>query len=247
MTLPHNYIFVRPRVLPILVTLCACLLMVLLGAWQLQRLQWKEELLAKLDASLQSAPRELLSIPEGELAHDEFTRVTFLGRLRPMTPIYMAARYHHSELGYHVLLPVELSYTAKKTNCPCVVLVNMGWIPSAMRGKMQFDTTPQRITGMIHRMGRRGWFMPDNQPDRNLWFWYDHAAMEDYTKIKLLPVVIDRLDPDKKTPPIGFATSDIHLRNDHLVYAITWFSLALACFTIFVLYHVRKRDDSIMR
>jgi surfeit locus 1 family protein len=85
-----------------------------------------------------------------------------------------------------------------------------------------------------------GWFIPDNRPDRNDWFWIDLPAMAAADGIaNAAPFYIDA-DP---TPnPGGWpkgGVTPLALPNDHLQYALTWFSLAAALVVIYVVYHSR--------
>jgi len=87
-------------------------------------------------------------------------------------------------------------------------------------------------------------FLPDNRPDLNLWFWVDLPAMARADGIgEPAPFYIDA---DKTPNPGGWpkgGVTRLDLPNDHLQYAITWFALAIALVVIYVLYHRRKPDS----
>jgi surfeit locus 1 family protein len=102
------------------------------------------------------------------------------------------------------------------------------------------------LTGTVHVAGllrvppdrKPSFFLPDNRPDLNLWFWVDLPAMARQDEIA--DPVPFYIDADTTPNPGGWPKGGItrlDLPNDHLQYAITWFSLAVALIVIYVLYH----------
>jgi surfeit locus 1 family protein len=89
--------------------------------------------------------------------------------------------------------------------------------------------------------GRPNWFLPDNRPDLNYWFWVDLPAMSAADKLdRVAPFYIDaEATPNPGGWPKGGVTR-LTLPNNHLQYAITWFSLAVALIVIYVLFHRRN-------
>ncbi len=79
--------------------------------------------------------------------------------------------------------------------------------------------------------------MPDNQPEHNLWFYEDLPAIEQNTGLTLLPLVVEMTGAHKANVyPIPNDSATV-LRNDHLEYAITWFSVMLIGLIMFAFYH----------
>lgn len=235
-----------------LFTCVAVITMFTLGVWQLQRLAWKESLIERLSYAQSQPPVELISLPTAALPAHEFTRVRFSGRPTG-SAIHVAARYFHGQLGYHILLPMQI-YRPEQAESQQFehILVNVGWIPVLQknvdwRGPPEEFNVWKDVNGMVRIAGRKGRFTPDNQPEKNLWFWYDIPAMEKSTGLKLAPVVIDRIDPQANKAfkdvnfPVGFS-GEITLRNDHLGYAVTWFGVGLACLGVFIAYHLKRRE-----
>ena len=104
------------------------------------------------------------------------------------------------------------------------------------------------ITGAVRVKGllrlppteKPAWFLPDNRPDLNYWFWIDLPAMA--TADRLESVAPFYIDADATPNPGGWpkgAVTRLELRNDHLQYAITWVSLAVVLIVIYFLYHHR--------
>jgi surfeit locus 1 family protein len=80
-----------------------------------------------------------------------------------------------------------------------------------------------------------------HQPEKNIWFGRDVAAMADSAKItNVIPVMVDIVgEQDAKRLPVP-SDGTIRLRNDHLSYIITWYGIALGILVIFVVYHRKK-------
>ena len=82
---------------------------------------------------------------------------------------------------------------------------------------------------------------PDNDPARNMWFWYDISAMAAQAGASnSLPVVIEAGNaPNPGGFPIGGQTN-VNIANNHLQYAFTWFSLAITLIVIYFVFHWRR-------
>ena len=100
-----------------------------------------------------------------------------------------------------------------------------------------------RVQGLLRLppAEKPAWFLPDNRPDLNYWFWVDLSAMSAADKLdRVAPFYIDAdATPNPGGWPKGGVTR-LALPNDHLQYAITWFSLAIALIVIYVLFHRRN-------
>ena len=219
---------------PTLMASAGFLLMATLGAWQLQRLEWKEGLIAQVTTAYQQSPLTALPKTPEELKSAEFFPVALKGKFDSDTEFHIAARYYRSKLGYHILAPFILSDGR-------VVLVNRGWVPADKKeSATRRETNPEKIRevhGIIHSGGKKSWALPDNQPEKNLWFWYATDAMGKTTGKDYLNVVIDATgQEDLNQLPIP-AGAIPKLRNDHLGYAITWFGIAIAIAVIWAVYH----------
>ena len=128
-----------------------------------------------------------------------------------------------------------------------IVFINRGFIPSERKAPA---TRPAgQLAGTVHISGllrlppeaKPNWFLPDNRPDLNYWFWIDLPAMSAADKLdRVAPFYIDADGtPNPGGWPKGGVTR-LTLPNNHLQYAITWFSLAAALTVIYVLYHRRN-------
>jgi surfeit locus 1 family protein len=227
----------RPRLWPSLAALAALVVLVSLGSWQVERLRWKEGLIAERTEQL-AAPAAMLPA-QGDWPAWDFRRVAVRGTLRHDLEQLFGASTHDGQLGHHVLTPLLRQGGA-------ALLVDRGWVPvdrahPAARREGQVEG-PVTITGIARYRGddAAGWFTPANQPEQAMWFSYDLPALEQAVDLALLPVVVEADDrPNPGGLPIGGLTR-IALTNNHLQYAITWYGLALTLVAVYVSFSLRR-------
>lgn len=218
----------------------AFLVLVGLGSWQVQRLLWKTDLIAFREAQL-AAPAIPLPADLSDtaaLSAFDYRRVTVSGAFVHAREIYLAAT-RRGTVGFRVITPLRRGDGA-------VVLVNRGWVPAearepAARAEGQV-TGVATVEGVLRTRGRRGWFTPDNDRERNYWFWLDLPAMAAYAGEGVPPLVVEAGPaPNRGGLPVG-REYRVGLANDHLGYAITWYALAVALAVIYVLSQRREPD-----
>ena len=230
----------RPLFWPTLFTAPAVLLLLGLGSWQIQRLYWKQDLIAQRQVAVSAAPILATGNLEEDARGMEFRHVTDEGIFLHDKEIFLGATSEAGRQGYQVLTPLlELGGR--------IVLVNRGFIPAelkdpAKRAAGQILGTV-RVQGLLRLppAGKPTWFLPDNRPDLNYWFWVDLPAMS--AADKLDRVASFYIDTDANPNPGGWpkgGVTRLALPNDHLQYAITWFSLAVALMVIYFLFHRRN-------
>jgi surfeit locus 1 family protein len=231
----------RPLFWPTLFTVPVLLLCLGLGSWQVQRLFWKEGLIAQRQAAVAAAPAP---VPRNlaEARGMEFHRVIDEGVFLHDKEIFLGATSEGGGQGYQVLTPL-LEPGGR------IVLVNRGFIPGELKdpAKRAAGQVPGtvRVLGLLRLPpdGRPSWFVPDNRPDLNYWFWVDIPAMSAAARLDhVAPFYIDAdATPNPGGWPKGGVTR-LWLPNNHLQYAITWFSLAVALIVIYVLFHRRQAE-----
>jgi surfeit locus 1 family protein len=228
----------RPLFWPTVFTVPVVLLCLGLGFWQIERLFWKRELIAQRQAAMAAVP---IAAPRSleEARGMEFHPVTDHGVFLHDREIFLGATSDAGRNGYQVLTPLQESEGR-------VVFVNRGFIPAELKDPAK--RSGGQIAGMIRVQGllrfapaeKPAWFLPDNRADLNYWFWVDLPAMAAADGLEnVAPFYIDAdATPNPEGWPKG-AVTRLELRNDHLQYAITWFSLAIALIVIYFLYHRR--------
>jgi surfeit locus 1 family protein len=230
------------RLAPTLFTIPVVLICVALGLWQLERLQWKRGLIAQREAAVAAAPTS----PPPTLAEAralEFHPVIVDGVFLNDKEIYLNATGPHGGAGFHVFTPL-------RDESGRILFVNRGFVPVERR---EPATRPQgQIAGVVRIRGllrlpleaKPNWFIPDNRPDLNYWFWVDLPAMAAADHLDPANFAPFYIDADATPNPGGWppgGVTPLDLPNNHLQYAMTWFSLAAAALVIYVVYHWRER------
>jgi surfeit locus 1 family protein len=232
--------YTRPTPLAWLFFIGAFLTTAGMGSWQVQRLAWKEGLIAEIEQAKAENPFTNTTLPSdaATLEKKNFWPVKLTGVWDASIEYHLAPRYYKGQLGYDVIQPLLLPDHR-------TVLVNRGWIPAA---KKDIGTRPhsigvgrETVRGMIRYGNERNPFTPENQQEKNVWFGRDVNEMAAFYDVKnVLPAMVDQVgERDAKALPIP-SDGEIRLRNDHLSYIITWYSIALGVLVIFMLSHKKK-------
>jgi len=230
----------RPTLWPTLFTVPALIVLVGLCVWQVQRLYWKQALIADREARVAAEP---VALPAAgtDPAEIEFRRVRLEGVFAHDKELYLGARSLNGNAGYHVLTPFALAGGGS-------VLVDRGWVPverklPEQRPEGQVAGT-QTLEGVARLPHGQAWLQPDNEPQNNMWFFVDLPAMAKATGVDLRTDLYVDAGPAENPGqyPVGGQTR-IELPNDHLQYAVTWGLLALALAVIYVLYHLKLERE----
>src|SRR3954469_16886083 len=230
----------RPTFWPTVFTVPAILVMIGLSIWQAQRLQWKEGLIAERTERTTAAPIDLP--PAGtDLTGLEFRRVAVTGTFDHAHEFYLAARSQNGNIGYWIVTPL-------KSEAGDTVLIERGWVPENKKAP-ETRAEGQRagmvtLNGFIRLPQVKTFFQPENDPQKNIWFYLSPAAM---ARAAGIPARTDLyLDADGEPNPGGFpigGQTRINLPNDHLQYAITWALLALSLAVVYVIYHLKLERE----
>lgn len=205
---------IKRVILPLLFGLAGVAILVSLGVWQMQRLAWKEGVLSDIEARISAAP---VALPEAlEPQADRYLPVELNGRYFPGA-LRVLVSQKRIGAGYRVISPFELEDGRR-------VLVDRGFIkvnrevPDAPAGVVT-------LTGNLHWPDDRNSSTPDNDVAGNTWFARDLGQMAEVLGTEpILVVMRDMSAQDAGVTPLPVDTSAIP--NDHLQYAVTWFSLA---------------------
>lgn len=195
-----------------------------LGIWQVKRLAWKEDLIARVDARVHaeavSAPARADWTTVNEASH-EYLHVEVQGEFRSDAVSLVAAATEAGQ-GYWVMAPLQQPDDSW-------VYINQGFVPQSERQAAQAGAfTPEgvvSVSGLLRMSHPGGGVLRDNVPDENRWYSRDVVAMA--TQKGIAPVAPFFVDAQASGAdlPVGGLTV-IQFRNNHLVYAITWFALA---------------------
>jgi len=224
-----------------------------LGLWQLQRRLEKHALIAALTERTAAAPVPLPPSSQWNTltpANDEFRRVTFSAAYaKPDAMIYAsgsAVREDISGPGTWAFLPAKLASGE-------TVVINTGFVENTMQDRGVEDRAvtrlangvPVMLTGYLRFGESAGMFTPAANTGKRLWFARDVSDMAKQLgwgegESRLAPFYIDLESP---VPPNGIPKPGplhVRLKDDHMQYAITWFSLAFAVMIAFGVWWRRK-------
>jgi surfeit locus 1 family protein len=205
--------------------------LVSLGVWQLQRLAWKELLIAGIDASLAADP---LSWSDAMSHPNPFSlKVRVTGEFQDEDYVLFLST-HGGGPAWTVLRPF-------KTHEGVTIAVALGKsLSDKPPPKPQGTITVEGIT--VGHTGQKGPFDPDNPTSGNVWYWYDLATLSERLRIRNPHFSLQLLPGSPGTEGLQVDPPKATLRNNHLGYAITWFGLAIVLVVMTVLF-LRSRTN----
>jgi surfeit locus 1 family protein len=230
-----------------LATLAALAILVSLGAWQLERRAWKQELVDRIEARAHGEAGAIVPEPRwpawraeehefrhvrltGTALHDKEVLVHGLMSGQPGSPVQ----------GFYIFTPVRLASGA-------VVMLNRGFVPSELRDPVrrpEAQGSTITVTGLVRAPEARGWFMPENRPERDDWFTRDVAAMAQARGLeRVAPFWIDADPAPNATGWPRPGQTRLSIPNNHLQYALTWFGLALTLVGVFGAWAWRRTHE----
>lgn len=218
-----------------------------LGTWQVQRLAWKEGLLATIEERTKATP---LTLPELMAQFEDGEDIEYV-------PVKTEGYFDHDneqhffatfdgQSGYYIYTPLMLEKDR-------YVFVNRGFVPYELKDPSSRPETlvsfAQDVVGLARKApdAKAGWVVPENDVEKNVFHWKDMDAMIARTgkpAEQFLPFFIDQnRNANRSLLPIGGVTL-INLPNNHLQYAITWYGLAMTLIGVLGYYLIRYRRGS---
>lgn len=200
-----------------------------LGVWQVERRAWKLDLIERIDSRIHAEPVPApgpAEWPAITRERDEYRRVRLSGHFLDGSPTLVQAVTERGG-GYWVLTPLA-------TDEGFTVLVNRGFVPDAARQAASAPGTQPAgavaVTGLLRMTEPKGGFLRSNDPAAGRWYSRDVAAIAATKGLaNTAPYFVDAdaaTSPGDGASPVGGLTV-VSLPNNHLVYALTWFALAL--------------------
>jgi surfeit locus 1 family protein len=205
--------------------------LVYLGIWQMQRLEWKEKLIAEV---LSQKDKPAAFLPQKPT---EFFKARIKGTLQNdnQTHYYIVVPKPKGAFGgqgYFVITPVKLEDGR-------IVLLNRGFIPME---KMPFkeSETLVDVEGVVRFSEKRSTFSAVDDVKKRIFYVRDSAAIYAALGIKGEDIFIDQTSSNKS--PLPQSNEAVYsLPNNHLDYALTWFGLALTMLVISGIYAFKRR------
>ncbi len=212
--------------------LIACIALLLsLGIWQVQRMQWKQALLQTYSTEYAREPLE------NRFDRDSFAEIavktppmeygSVRGHFHHDLEILIGPRTHEGQPGYHVITPFSLAGGNGR------VLVNRGWVPldqadPAKRLENQIEGM-MVLTGMARLPDKPNPFTPANDPDNHTWYSVDPHDIAMAVNMPDFPDVV--FYAETQDPPLVddyplMVPTRTFPKNNHLQYALFWFTMA---------------------
>ena len=224
-------------IFPILLGLSGTLVLLGLGDWQLDRLEWKTALLAEIDARMQAVPIPIPLDPDPD--RHAYLRVSVTGKTRGQE-LHVLTSDRTLGPGFRIVVPLSAGDGR-------VYLADLGFVAETKKG-LERPAMAIRIEGNLvwpREVDRL--FTPDPDLEKNIWFARDVERMAAELGTSPVLVVADRISRLNGTDRTSWTVTrpapvDANVPNDHLEYAITWFSLACvwSLMTIFWLWRIRR-------
>lgn len=220
----------RRILFPLILGIVGCAILIQLGLWQLRRLDEKEGMLARIQASIEAAPVPLPANPDPSM---KYMPVTVSGTTTG-AEIDVLSGSKEQGGGYQVV-------SRFVTDDGRAILLDRGFVPQELR---HAERPPVRlkVRGNLHWPDEKGSATPDPNLDENIWFARDVPAMAEALDTEPVLVVASYVEGDAQgVEPIPVAIEGIP--NNHLSYAAQWFLIAAtwAGMTLGLIWRIRQR------
>lgn len=201
-----------------------------LGTWQLRRLEWKQSVLAEIDARIDAAPVAIPAQPDPEA--DRFLPVTASGVMGE-GELHVLVSTRDQGAGFRIIAPFEVDGRR--------IMVDRGYVRVTAKDAPRV-VGPMGVTGNLHWPDERYDSTPPNDPAKNYWYAREVEVMA--AALGTEPIlIIARSETDPAVSPLPVTSEGIP--NDHLEYAMTWFLLAATwiVMTGFALWRMKRRTN----
>ena len=199
-----------------------------LGTWQLVRLQWKNNLINQISKGLESS-----AISYSNKIQTNYQRVVVDGGYDFKKQIYLYSLNEKGEPGYDVITPFK---TTDSEN----ILINRGWIKAFQKNENRINKIVNgKIQGLLRKNIKKNIFKPDNDLEKNIWFSINLVDLKKFTGKTFNEYILYLEDKNTNSPKPKQITID--LPNNHLKYALTWYSISISIFAYFL--YFRKKNE----
>ena len=199
----------------------------ILGCWQVQRLSWKTDLIAKFEDRLVKQPLPLPPQIDPEAVKEfDYRRVYARGKFRHDQEMLIGPRMHDGNDGYLVITPLEQT-TSPSIRGNTTILVCRGWIPKSKapqhirRANGALPEGEVVVEGLLREPWKKNMFTPDNKPHEGKWYFPDVYQMAEFVGSQpvwieetMKPDLLVSYEREAKGVPIG-RSAEVNLRNNH--------------------------------
>ena len=191
-----------------------------LGTWQLYRLQWKQDLISEINYGLNSTP-----VKYSKKINKNYQRVVLEGKYDFNNQIYLYSLNEKGQPGFDVITPLE---TLEGEN----ILINRGWINKEFKKNPKINVTEKKIYGLLKKNSKKNMFKPKNDIKKNIWFSINLEEVKKITGKNFTNYIVYLENTELDVPSPKKIT--INVPNNHLKYAITWYSISISILFYFL-------------
>ena len=198
-----------------------------LGTWQIYRLQWKLDLIDEINYGLNSE-----SVPYSKKNIINYQKVKFSGTFDFEKQIYLYSLNSNGKPGYDIITPLKI-------NSNEILIVNRGWISNDLKNNKNINKMKSKsFEGIVKKISKPNPFKPENDIKNNVWYSLKLEDLQNFTGYKLTNFVLYLQNSENNLVEKKIISPD--LPNNHLKYAITWYSVALSILLYFL--YFRKKQ-----
>ncbi|PWS37862.1 hypothetical protein DFH01_00665 [Falsiroseomonas bella] len=221
----------RPVLIAVLASIPVLGLLLFLGTWQVQRLAWKNDLIARIAAS-EAAPAAPLAGPPEMLA-----KVRVTGRFDHTKEALLGLEVRGPVLGAHLVTPLL------RVGAP-PILVDRGWVPLQNDRPIARPEGEVTLEGWVHPGDRPNWFSATDDPAGRRFYTFDPPAIGRALGLaEVAPYGLVALGTQGGGLPDPARTLP-RPTNNHLGYAITWYGLALSLVGVLAAFALRRPEPN---
>ena len=209
-------------------------LLIALGFWQLQRLEWKNALLSKIEENYNNVT---IDFPfHADNSQFEYMRSNIDGNYLPDKLMFFYRSNLSGDSGFNVVIPF-------KTTKGRIIYVDNGWIPFKEKENLNIDFIDElkvyNLSGALIFKKERKYFIPDNDYNQNIWYLLNTDEMDSALGLSSSNYILKLVD-QKYFEEFLIEFKPTNIKNNHLQYAVTWFLMALFI-SIFYIYLIKQQ------
>ncbi|MGV6800308.1 MAG: SURF1 family protein [bacterium] len=217
-----------------IVTLLSVAILLWLGTWQVQRLQWKRDLIEKIETRMTKPPISMSkAIKQFNAGQDiDFTPVYVSGGFDVGREAHIFGTYE-GQAGFYLFTPMRIDNQRW-------LYINRGFVPQELKPELPGPSSGQdnrtTITGIVRRYHPSpkiaAWLTPRPNVLQNIWYERNPTLFAEVNDISSFPFWVDMApDEDDEWPQQSVSVSN--LPNRHLQYALTWYALAIVLLGVY--------------
>ena len=207
----------------------------MLGYWQLQRLQWKNDLISSIELNYNSKTIDFPILNDADNKY-EYMQTHIEGKFMVKQSMFFFRSNLRGESGYEIVVPF-------KTTLSKDVYVIIGWIPFDKKDEIDLkfidDEALTKIEGSLIYSKKRKPLIPDNDISSNVWYLMNTEEMDIVNNLNSSNYLLKITDKNY-FPQILIEFEPTNITNNHLQYAGTWFLLALVNTIMYIYFIYRK-------